>query len=507
MRELGLAGVVAILFGLGSYYATRELGAFSIVNLALGTAALLGALATSARRLRFVGGPHSRPVILRGLAWVGLALALGVGLERGAAWLDVRLDWTFERHFDLSPAMVERLRSLDAPVTALLFHDPLDPRIRRSRILLNELAREAGGAFTVRDRVLDEHPGEADRFAIATSNTVVLTLGDRWERADRPSEGTLFEALYRLTTPPVGTILMLRGEGEGDPLRSDDVGFAGLMEALATEGYEIRSAVSAALRDVPEDAAAVLVLAPERRLLPHALDALRRYLASGGRLVALLEPGVDTGIEELLTEWGIEAGKGVVVDPASGPVQDQGAEGLHIIAYNYEVEPATRGLDRNRMTYFPGARAFTLRKPEASDQVRRLVLSSPRAWVSEDVGWLERRSGRPDAEGRPTGYQTLVAAGRYPRGDRETRIVAFGDADFASNRYLRSIYNLDLVMNAVHWATEQQSGITLRPKIRDAVQFPVPLNSSVQALYGVGLLLPEMLLIAGGILWLRRRAA
>ena len=85
--------------------------------------------------------------------------------------------------------------------------------------------------------------------------------------------------------------------------------------------------------------------------------------------------------------------------------------------------------------------------------------------------------------------------------------MAFGDADFASNRYLRSIYNLDLVMNAVNWATEQESGITLRPKIRDTVQFPVPLNSSVQALYGVGLLLPEVLLIAGGITWLRRRSA
>ncbi len=507
MRELGLAGVVAILFGLGSYYATRDLGAFSIANLALGTAGLLAALVTGARRLRFVGGAHSRPVILRGLALVGLALALGVALERSAARLDVRLDWTFEKNFELSPAMVERLAALDEPVTALLFYDPLDPRIRRSRILLSELARTARGSLTVRERVLDDHPDEADRFAIATSNTVVLTRGERWERADRPSEGTLFEALYRLTTPPAGTIVVLRGEGEGDPLRSDDVGFAGLMEALTTEGYQIRSVVSAALRDVPEDAAAVLVLSPERRLLPHALDALRRYLDGGGRLVALLEPGVDTGIEEVLAEWGIRAGDGVVVDPASGPVQDRAAEGLDVIAYNYEVDEVTRGLDANRMTFFPGARAFELRKPEPADRVRRLVLSSPRSWVSEDPSWLGRRSGRPRRDGQKTGYQTLVAAGSYARGDSETRIVAFGDSDFASNRYLRSIYNLDLAMNAVHWATEQQSGITLRPKIRDTVQFPVPLNSSVQALYGVGLLLPELLLIAGGVVWLRRRAA
>jgi hypothetical protein len=59
----------------------------------------------------------------------------------------------------------------------------------------------------------------------------------------------------------------------------------------------------------------------------------------------------------------------------------------------------------------------------------------------------------------------------------------------------------------VHWATDREPAITLRPKIRRTVQFPVPLANSVRAFYGVGLLIPELLLIAGGIVWLRRRSA
>ena len=507
MREVGLAGLVAILFGLGSFYASRDFGAFSIANLSLGSLALLAAIAASARRLRFAAGPHSRRVILRGLGLIVAALAVGVGLERGTARLDMRLDWTFEQRFELSPAAIERLGSLDEPLNALLFFDPLDPRVRRTRLLLEQMARASDGQLTLRDRVIDDHPDEADRFAIATSNTVVLTQSERWERADRPSEGSLFEALYRLTTPHRGTIVMLRGEGEGDPLRADDVGYAGLAEALTTEGYEIHSMVAAALREVPEDAAALLVVAPRRRLLPHALDALRRYLEGGGALVALLEPGFDSGVEEVLADWGISSPNALVIDPASGPVEQRGAEGLNLIAYSYEVDPVTRGLNRNRMTYFPSARPLELRKPEQEDKVRRLVLSSPRAWVSEDLSWLERRSGRPEPDGAPTGYQTLAAAGSYERGGAQTRIVVFGDADFASNRYLRTLYNLDLLMNAINWVTSQESGITLRPKIRKTVQFPVPLNNSVNAFYGVGLLLPELLLIAGGVVWLRRRSA
>ena len=35
----------------------------------------------------------------------------------------------------------------------------------------------------------------------------------------------------------------------------------------------------------------------------------------------------------------------------------------------------------------------------------------------------------------------------------------------------------------------------------------LPVQNSLQMLYGVGLLLPELLLIVAGALWLRRRAA
>ena len=295
--------------------------------------------------------------------------------------------------------------------------------------------------------------------------------------------------------------------GEGDPERSDELGYSGLATALVTEGYALQSRVAGALREVPEGTDAVLAIAPRRRLLPGALDALRRYLDAGGHLVALLEPDSRSGLEELLAEFGIRCPEALVVDPASGPVEERGVEGLGIIAYNYERHPVTQGLDRNRMTYFPGACPLLLRRPRVEDDVRRLVLSSPRAWVTEDLSWLARNRGHPEPARAPRDYQTLVAAGRYPRAGGEARIVVFGDADFASNRYLRALYNLDLVLNAVHWATEHEPEITRRPKIRETVQLPLPVANSVRALYGVGLLLPELLLIAGGIVWLRRRSA
>lgn len=506
MREASLAGLVAVTFGLGSFYATGDLGTFSIVNLGVGSLLLLAAAIAGARRLRVAAGPHARRVIARGLLGIAAATLLGVALERAAAWSEIRFDWTFEQRFELADATRRALAELSEGLRATLYHDPLDPRVRRTRLLLQTLAE--AGQLELRERVLAEAPDDSDHFGVGSSNTVVFELGERFETVDRPTEGAIYEALYRLRTLGTLNLVVLRGEGEGDPNRSDDLGFSGLAAALATEGYRVRSVVSAALDEVPADTDAVIAIAPRRRLTPSAVSALRRYLARGGSLVALLEPGEESGLEGLLAEFGIATADAVVVDPASGPVEASRAAGIDIVAHNYETHPATQGLDHNRMTYFPGARGFVLRKTRTEDELKRVVLSSPRSWSSADLSLLEGGGRRPTPpDGARLDYQTLVAAGRFPREQGEVRIVAFGDADFASNRYLRALYNLDLVLNAVHWATQRESEITLRPKIRQNIHFPMPLTDSVQALYGVGLLLPELLLIAGGIVWLRRRTA
>jgi hypothetical protein len=505
MRELALAGAIATAFGIGSYYATQHLGLFSLVNLAAGAAALLAAFVLAARRVRSVGGPHSRGVIARGLGWIALALAVGVAGERAAHWSQLRWDWTFERRYDLSPPLVELLHELPG-LRILYFYDPLDPRTRRTRLLVKELVRSSGHAEWEQYDV-DHVPEQAEGYGVTRANSLVFELGKDFQVVDRPLEGAIYEALYKLRTVQAGVIGILRGEGEGDPEQESERGFGGLASALATEGYELRSLVTYSLREVPKEVDAVLAIAPKRRIGEGAIAALSRFLDRGGALIALLEPGVDSGLEELLARWGISSPDELVIDPASGEGRGSEPEGLCPLVYNYETHAVTRGLDRNRMTFFCGVRPFVLRKPQVDDVLRPLVYSSPRAWLSKDLGLLSRRKGTIDPDDAPRGYEPIAVAGRYSRDGVETRIFAVGDSDFASNRYLRALYNLDLVLNGVHWALQREPQIALRPKVRDTVQFPLPVQDSLQMLYGVGLLLPEVLLIVGGTLWLRRRSA
>jgi hypothetical protein len=520
MRELGVLGAIAIAFGLGAGYATGVWGAFSVVNLVLGTAATLAALVLGLRRARGAGAPAFRGVVLRGLGRILLALLLAVAAERAVWSTGWRFDGSFERRFEPAPATVEALRDLaerspgEGPgVRATLYREDFDPRVRATRILLRVLADT--GWLRVEDKRLAEHPEDEDRFAIGSSNTVVLQRLDadgrplpEFETVERPTEGALYEALYRLRELGAGTLWVAGGAGEGDLERSDAGGYSGLAAALQTEGYALRRFVSAALQEIPDEATAVLWIAPRRPLREETREALHRYLGRGGRLVAFLEPDVDTGLEAVLARWGLASPEALLVDPASGPIEGMPA-GTAPLVHNFASHPVTRGLGPNRMAFLRGTRAFELTKPRIEDELDGVALSSVRAWLSPDVGLLEGGETPERPPEARTDYWPVVATGRYERGAQPTRIVAFGDADLASNRYLRTLYNLDLVLNAVHWVAEREPAITLRPKagVTGRMQFPIPLENTLTMFQSLGLVLPELLLLAGAFVWLRGRAA
>jgi len=258
---------------------------------------------------------------------------------------------------------------------------------------------------------------------------------------------------------------------------------------------------------VPEDASVVLLVAPQRPLRAEAIAALQSWLERGGRLVALLEPGVDSGVEALLERWGFGLPDEVIVDPASGPVEGD-APGVNPIVFQYATHPATHGLDGTRMTFFRRTRpVLAQRKPEADDELRAVAFASRRSWLAANAAAVQRGAAPEEPEERREDYWPVLAVGAFPRPGGETRIAVFGDADFASNRYLRALYNLDLLMNTIHWVAQREDEITLRPKTLTPDQYPLTPQQSLEMLFGVGLLIPELCVAAAAWTWVRRRGA
>jgi len=87
----------------------------------------------------------------------------------------------------------------------------------------------------------------------------------------------------------------------------------------------------------------------------------------------------------------------------------------------------------------------------------------------------------------------------------ETRIVAIGDSDFASNAYLGVEGNRDLFMNTVNWLAQQENLISIRPRdpadrrlTLTAAQFTMMFWLSI-------VLVPGLVMGTGVYTWWRRR--
>ena len=507
-RGLGTLGLVALAFGLASLNVLGEWNAFNGVNVAVGGVLCAVGGSRALQRARLRTSEAERGPLLESLLGTVAVVWGAILVQAAIAISGVRFDWTFEQRFALAPATASAVQALGeaGDVELTLYGAQGDPRLRATRLLLEQVASQHPAARST-ERDLDASPEDEDRYGIGSSNSVVVTHGGDWRLVERPTEGALFEALSQLRDPARRILYVAIGTGEGDLARTEDAGFSGLRAALESEGYTVRPWPTAAHPEVPLDADAVLVIAPERRLADAALEGLRRYLDTrGGRLLAFIEPARETGVEALLAEYGLESPDAVVVDPLSGAVEGDGL-GLAPIASAYAEHPLTRGLDRNRMTFFRLARPFALRKAQPGDKIGKVVYSSPEAWLYAEPASLNRRLDPAPPPGTRGDYQPLVVTGELERGGKQARIVAFGDSSFASNRYLRALFNLDLVLNAVHWATEREPEITIRPKSGGLLQFPIPVQSALNALYGIGLLVPELIVLAGAWVTIRRRLA
>ena len=90
--------------------------------------------------------------------------------------------------------------------------------------------------------------------------------------------------------------------------------------------------------------------------------------------------------------------------------------------------------------------------------------------------------------------------------DLEGRIVVVGDGDWVNNSRLTVYYNEDLALNMVSWLTGgADETIAIRPRGRRASRITLTEAQNWGVFYVSVLLLPELVLLCGLVIWWRRR--
>jgi ABC-type uncharacterized transport system involved in gliding motility auxiliary subunit len=230
-------------------------------------------------------------------------------------------------------------------------------------------------------------------------------------------------------------------------------------------------------------------------------------------------------LTQFLADWGIRAGNDVVLD-ASGMGQMLGTDASVPVAAQYPPHPITQGF--RVITAYPMARSMApIEGGSNAHTAQPLVNTSAQSWAEADVASLS--SGKAQVEfnadkGDKQGPITLASASSAPATVKpaapsgnaspdspdaertpETRIVAVGDSDFASNMAIGISGNRDFFMNTVNWLSQQENLIAVRPRQPEDRRLTLTADQQNRIMILSLFIIPGLVFATGVYTWWKRR--
>ncbi|MGH8162262.1 MAG: DUF4350 domain-containing protein, partial [Gammaproteobacteria bacterium] len=279
--------------------------------------------------------------------------------------------------------------------------------------------------------------------------------------------------------------------------RNYDLGQFGA--ALQRQGFKVITRNLARSFNPGSKAALVVIAGAQTSFAPSEVATLKQWLAGGGNLLWLRNPGPLHGLAPLAGVFGIKPLDGTIVSTASRGfgVKDPTA----LVVSGYGPSPITQDFTLN--TLFPDATGFEL--GDKSDWKRQVLIESrpfPTSWLMTGGPQNGQVLYRPKQD-IPGPLPIAIA---FTRDNGGQRAVVVGDTSFLANSFLGNGGNLNLGLKMINWLTGENRFLDITPaRAPDRV-----LNLSTAEEAGIALgflaLLPFVFLVlAGALAWSRHR--
>jgi ABC-type uncharacterized transport system involved in gliding motility auxiliary subunit len=443
---------------------------------------------------------------LQGGVFVLLFLAV-IGL---CAWLSTRYsytaDWTATGRNTLSTASATLLQRMPETIHITAYATE-DEALRQSiRDLIRRYLRVHPNiqlTFVNPDLV----PDQVRELGIQVNGEMIVEYQDRQEHLKEHTEQGLSNLLQRLARADERWLVFLAGHGERKILGRANHDLGAFGNQLQKKGFQVHSQILSEEPTLPENTALLAIAGPQADLLPGEVAIIQDYLAQGGNLLWLHDPGKLYGLHPLADTLGIQFLPGMIVDPTTRALGI--SDPRFALVADYPAHAMTQQFDA--VTLFPQACALKT-TPADEWQQQPLMLTSAKSWL--ETGPLDGQIQFDKATDTP-GPLTIGVALTRPHSEQiagtdgtlsgEQRVIVMGDGDFLSNAYLGNGGNMDLGMNMINWLSHDDALMNIPSQTTPDRH--LELSSLAQGVIGFGFLvaLPLLFVAGGGFIWWQRR--
>lgn len=481
----------------------------------------------AARWIRFIN------LLLQAL----LFLALFAGLNYIALNHSWRFDVTANRRHSLSPetrAYLERVER-DVAITVTLTDSADSEEIAQAYRDISALLREytyasSGknkGRITVRYVDVYQNRREAEALGVADQPNIVqlasdghtrrLLLNDLYlirKKVSREAfrgEAALTAAILDVASAERKKIYFLGGHGEMSPDSVDGArGLSQLRDQLRQRNFDLGGLDLSLSRQIPDDAALLIIASPQSRFQPHEEEMLRNYLTTrAGRVILLVDPMRQFGLENLLFDWGVLVYDNVIYDTDSQSISDNG----ELLLRHFLPHPITQVLIDNSLYLLVGPTRVVNedigRSADDGLSVKKLVASSPTAWGESSYRLRTRPEYTPGQDLRGQ-LGVLVISERLkpanlPLSVPGGRLAVFGTADLITNNRIINGGNFPVFLNTVSWAVDRDTQLNIPARPIERFQLSLSQEELVRLRLGLFLVVPGAVALLGiFVYWTRR---
>jgi len=452
----------------------------------------------------------------------------------------VRLDLTDTQLFTLSPQSKELISNLPQTIKVWLFSREQN---LQDRELLDNYQRQ-GKQFKFEYVDPQLRPGIAKKFGVKDYGEVYLEFGDKQQLVqvisenERLSEIKLTNKLQKITSLTTAKIYFLQGHGE-HPLTASKGAISQAIKGLTDKNFTTSVLNLAENPQVPNDANVIVVAGAKRELLSGEVIALQDYLNRGGNLLLMIDPNTDPKIDPILKDWGVRLDNRLAIDTSGESLQLGPAA---ILVTEYGQHPITKDFGNNISLYpltrpieidpVPGIESMTLLKTkpypnswaETDQKSQKLEfnegqdlkgpltlgvaltrkLSTPTSAIPTPT-----TSAIPTPTSSPIPTPTTSAIPtpiNSPTTEKESRLVVFGNSNFAVDGLFEQQLNGDVFLNSVSWLSQQNEQLlSIRPKEPKNRRIVISTLQANLLTIAAVFILPLISLLTGFIIWWKRR--